>query len=129
MDNIQKVIASTTGALNRLQYRQDIHDDIRDHNIQILQQNSLQLKFEITVKLNNITQHPYPLNPPNITAQSLPPPFITTEVIYKYDRYTKNTIGFTSHFITHTQDYHTHVYSKIINFSPTPFSNNLKSKH
>ena len=28
----------------------------------------------------------------------------------------------TLHFITHTQDYHTHVYSKIINFSPTPFS-------
>ena len=73
-------------ALNRLQYRQDIHDDIREHNIQILQQNSLQLKFEITVKLNNIAQHPYPLNPPIITAQSLPPPFITTEVIYKDDR-------------------------------------------
>ena len=35
----------------------------------------------------------------------------------------------TSHFIIHTQDYHTHVYSKIINFSPTPFSSNLKSKH
>ena len=80
-------------ALNRLQYRQDIHDDIREHNIQILQQNSLQLKFEITVKLNNIVQHPLPLSPPNITAQSLPPPFITTELIYKYDRYTKNTIG------------------------------------
>ena len=81
-------------ALNRLQYRQDIHEDIRDHNIQILQQNSLQLKFEITIKLNNITQHPYPLNPPNITAQSLPPPFITTEVIYNNDRYTKKTIGY-----------------------------------
>ena len=36
-------------ALNRLQYRQDIHEDIRKHNIQILQQNSLQLKFEITL--------------------------------------------------------------------------------
>ena len=81
-------------ALNRLHYRQDIHEDIREHNIQILQQNSLQLKFEITVKLNNIVQHPFPLSPPNITAQSLPPPFITTEVIYKYDRYTKNTIGY-----------------------------------
>ena len=81
-------------ALKRLQYRQDIHEDIREHNIQILQQNSLQLKFEITIKLNNIVQHPYPLNPPNITAQLLPPPIITTEVIYKYDRYTKNTIGY-----------------------------------
>ena len=47
------------------------------------------MKFEITIKLNNIVQHPYPINPPNITAQLLPPPFITTEVIYKYDRYTK----------------------------------------
>ena len=81
-------------ALNRPQYRQDIHEDIRDDNIQILQQNSLQLKFEITIKLTNIVQHPYPLNPPNITAQSLPPPFITTEVIYKYDIYTKKTIGY-----------------------------------
>ena len=81
-------------ALNRLYYRQDIHEDIREHNVQILQQNSLQLKFEITIKLNNIVQHPYSLKPTNITAQSLPPPFITTEVIYKYDRYTKNTIGY-----------------------------------
>ena len=81
-------------ALNRLQYRQDVHEDIREHNIQILQQNSLQLKFEITVKLKNIVQHPFPLSPPNLTAQSLPPPFITTEVLYKYDRYTKNTIGY-----------------------------------
>ena len=39
-------------ALNRLKYRQDIHEDIREHNIQI--QNSLQLKFEITIKFNNI---------------------------------------------------------------------------
>ena len=30
-------------ALIRLQYRQDIHEDIREHNVQILQQNSLQL--------------------------------------------------------------------------------------
>ena len=81
-------------ALNRLQYRQDIHKKIQEHNIQMLQQNSLQLKFEITVRLNNTVQHPFPLSPPNILAQSLPPPFITTEVIYKYDRYTKNTIGY-----------------------------------
>ena len=38
-------------ALNRLQYRQDIHEDIREHNIQILQQKSLQLKFEIRSSL------------------------------------------------------------------------------
>ena len=81
-------------ALNRLQYRQHIHKDIQEHNIQIIHQNSLQLKFEITVRPNNIVQHLFPLIPPNITAQSLPPPFITTEVIHNYDRYTKNTNGY-----------------------------------
>ena len=48
-------------ALNRLQNRQDIHKDIREHNIQILHKNSLTLKFEITVRLNKIVQHPFPL--------------------------------------------------------------------
>ena len=81
-------------ALNRLQYRHDVHKDIQEYNIQILQQSSLTLKFEITGRLNNIVQHPYPLNFRNITAQSLPPPLITTEIIYKYDRYTEKTIGY-----------------------------------
>ena len=81
-------------ALKRLEYRQDINKDIQDHDIQILRQDNLTLKLEITVKLNNIVHHPVPLAPPNITAQSLPPPFITTEVIYKYDRYTKKTKGY-----------------------------------
>ena len=80
--------------LNRLQYRQDIHKDIQDHIIQTLTQDNLTLKFEITVKLNNIVHHPLPLAPPNITAQPLPPPFLTTEIIYKNDRYTKKTIGY-----------------------------------
>ena len=81
-------------ALNRLQYRHDINKAIQEDNIQILQQSSLTLKFELTRRLNKIVQHPFPLDPPNITAQSLPPPFITTEIIYKYDRYTKKTTGY-----------------------------------
>ena len=51
-------------ALNRLQYRQDIHKDIKEHNIQKLTQINLTLKFEITVRLNNIIHHPSPLAPP-----------------------------------------------------------------
>ena len=76
-------------ALNKLQYRHDIHKDIQEHNIQIITQDNLTLKFEITVKLNKVVYAPLPLAPPNITAQSLPPPFITAEIIYKYDRQTK----------------------------------------
>ena len=56
-------------ALNRLQYRHDIHKNIQERNVQINQQNSLILKFELTVRLNNIVQHPFPLDPPKITAQ------------------------------------------------------------
>ena len=81
-------------AKNRLQNREDTHKGIQEHNIQKHQQNSLTLKFEITVKLNKIVQHPFPLARPNITAQSLPPSIITTEIIYNYDRYTKKTIGY-----------------------------------
>ena len=55
-------------ALNRLQYRQGNQKDIQEHNIQILTQNKLTLKFEITVKLNNLVVHPLPLAPPNRTA-------------------------------------------------------------
>ena len=50
-------------ALNRLQNRHDIHKDIQEHNIQILQQSNLTLNFELTVRLKNIVQHPFPLGP------------------------------------------------------------------
>ena len=60
-------------AVHRFQYRHDIHKDTQEHNIQILQQSSLTLKFELTVRLNNIFQHPFPLDPPNITARSFSP--------------------------------------------------------
>ena len=77
-----------------MQYRHDIHKDVQEDNIQILTQDNLTLKNEITVKLNIKIHHLIPLAPTNIIAQSLPPPFITTEIIYKYDRYTKKTLGY-----------------------------------
>ena len=110
-------------ALNRLQYRQDIHEENREHNIQILQQNSLQLKIEITIKLNNIVQYPYLLNPPNITAQPLSRPFIKTEVIYKYDRYTKNTTGYITFYNPYSGLSYTCIFQHIF------FSNIFRPKH
>ena len=47
-------------ALNRLQYRHDIHKDIQEHNIQIIIQDNLTLKFEITVKINRLVDRPHP---------------------------------------------------------------------
>ena len=49
--------------LNRLQHRQDIHKDLREHNVQILTKDDLILNFKITVRLNNIIHHPLPLAP------------------------------------------------------------------
>ena len=50
-----------------------------------LTEDNSKVNIEITVKLN----HYHYLHPPNITARSLSTPFITTEIVYKYDRYTK----------------------------------------
>ena len=47
-------------ALNRLQCRQYKHKDIQEHNNQIFHQNSLTLRFEITVRLNNTVQQTFP---------------------------------------------------------------------
>ena len=80
---------------------------------------SLTLKCEITVKLNNLVHHPFPLAPPNITAQSLPPSFITTEIIYKHDRLKKRHFD-TSHSITHIQYYPTHIFLNKLSPSNPP---------
>ena len=98
-----------------MQYRQGNHKDIQEHNIQILTQNKLTLKFEITVKLNNLVVHPLPLAPPNKTAQSVPSQAsqqklsINTIVIQKRHMDTSQSI-------IHIQDYPTHVFFNILLF-------------
>ena len=57
-------------ALKRLQRRHDIHKELLEHNIQILTQDNLTLKFEKTVKIKSLNHQPLHLAPPNITAQS-----------------------------------------------------------
>ena len=53
----------STPSINILQYRQYIQKDIQEHKKQLLTQDNLTLKFEITVRLNNITHHSLPLAP------------------------------------------------------------------
>ena len=109
-------------ALNSLQYRHDNQKDIQEHNIQILTQDNLTLKFEVTVKLNNLVYHPLPLAPPNITAQTLPPPFITTEIIYKHDRYTRKTLGYITFYNPYSGLSYTCVFYNPSPSNPTPFT-------
>ena len=61
-------------ALNRLQYRHDVHKDTQKIFFQIFTQHNLCVKFEITVKLNNLVHHPFTLSPTNMRARSLTPP-------------------------------------------------------
>ena len=111
-------------ALSRLQNRYDIHKDIQEHNVQILTQDNFTLEFESTVKLNNLVHRPLPLAQPNITAQSLPPPFITTESIYKYDRYTKKTLGYIPFYQPYSGLSYTCIFKLSLSFKPSTFFQN-----
>ena len=44
--------------MNRLQYRHEFRKDIKEPSNQVIAQQSLNLKFEITVKLNKFLHHP-----------------------------------------------------------------------
>ena len=105
-------------ALNRLQYRQDIHKDIQEDNIQKLTQDNLTLKFEITVRINNIIHNPLSLASPHLKPQKSSTNTIDTQ---------KRQLD-VSLFIIHTQDYHTHVSSKDTNFSVPSISQLLKTR-
>ena len=115
-------------ALNRLQLRHDIRRDKQEHNIQILTQDNITFKFEITVELNNLVHYPLPLAPPKITAQSLAPPFITTEIIYKYDRYTKKTLGYITFYNPYSGLSYTCIFKSFFSSKPYVFLNFQKQQ-
>ena len=83
----------------------------RHTGTQILRQDNLTLKFEITVKFKNLVLYPLSLAPPNITAQGLTPSFITTKIIYKYDRYTKKTLGYITFYNPYSGLSYTYIFS------------------
>ena len=81
-------------ALNNLKNRHDIHKNIQEDSIQMISKQSLIFKLKLIINLNSLVNHPLPLSPPDIAAQFLSFHFLTTEFIYKYERYTKKTIVF-----------------------------------
>ena len=62
--------------------------------------------------MNNLVHQPLPLAPPNITAQSLPPPFITTDLSINTIDIQKRHLN-ASPSVTHFQDNPTFVLLKI----------------
>ena len=63
---------------------------------------SLELHFQSTIRYNTIFNHPFHATTPSITTRTTPPPFICTELIYKFDRYTQQTLGFATFYNPHT---------------------------
>ena len=70
--------------------------------LNVLATPSLELKFNKTIKYNTIFNHPFHATTPSIVTTTTPAPFICIEFIYKFDRYTKQTLGFATLYNPHT---------------------------
>ena len=74
----------------------------RNTALEVLATPSLELKFNTTIKYGTIFNHPFHATTPSIITTTTPAPFICTEIIYKFDRYTKQTLGFATFYNPHT---------------------------
>ena len=70
--------------------------------LNVLATPSLELKFNTTIKYNTIFNHPFHATTPSIVTTTIPAPFICIEFINKFDRYTKQTLGFAIFYNPHT---------------------------
>ena len=92
----------TNWARERLKHTLNLTTGQRQNAINVLSTPSLELHFQSTIKYNTIFNHPFHAATPSITTRTTPPPFICTEFIYKFDRYTQQTLGFVSLYNPHT---------------------------
>ena len=74
----------------------------RNAALNVLATPSLELKFNTTIKYNTIFNHPFHATTPSIVTTTIPAPFICIEFIYKFDRYTKQTLEFATFYNPHT---------------------------
>ena len=74
----------------------------RNTALEVLATPSLELKLNTTIKYDTIFNHPFHATTPSIITTTTPAPFICTEFIYKFDGYTKQTLGFATFYNPHT---------------------------
>ena len=74
----------------------------RNTALEVLATPSLELKFNTTIKYGTIFNHTFQTTTPSIITTTIPTPFICTEFIYTFDRYTKQTLGFATFYNPHT---------------------------
>ena len=75
----------------------------RNSALEVLATPSLELKFNTTIKYDTIFNHPFHATTPSIvTTTTTPAPFICIDFVYKFHRYTKQTLGFATFYNPHT---------------------------
>ena len=74
----------------------------RNAALNVLASPSLELKFNTTIKYDTVFNHPFHATTPSIVTTTLPAPFICIDFVYKFDRYTKQTLGFATIYNPHT---------------------------
>ena len=74
----------------------------RNAALNVLATPSLELIFNTTIKYDTVFNHPFHATTPSLVTTTLPAPFICIDFIYKFDRYTKQTLGFATFYNPHT---------------------------
>ena len=92
----------TNWARNRLTNTLNLTARQRNSALEVLATPSLELKFNTTIKYNTIFNHPFHATTPSIVTTTIPAPFICIDFVYKFDRYTKQTLGFATFYNPHT---------------------------
>ena len=84
----------TNCSRNRLTNTLNLTHRQRNSALEVLATPSLEVKFNTTIKYDTIFNHPFHATTPSIVTTTTPAPFICIDFVYKFDRYTKQTLGF-----------------------------------
>ena len=84
----------TNWARDRLAHTMNVTTRQRQNSLNVFATPSLELLFQSTIRYSTIFNHPFHATKPSNLTRTTPPPFICTEFIYKFDRYTQQTLGF-----------------------------------
>ena len=92
----------TNWSKNRITNTINLTHRQRNTTLEVLATPPLELKFNATIRYNTIFNHPFHATTTSIITTTTPAPFICIDFIYKFDRYTKQTLGFATSYNPHT---------------------------
>ena len=92
----------TNWSRSRLENTLNLTTRQRNTALNVLATPTLELKFNTTIKYDTIFNHPFHATTPSIVTTTTPAPFVCIDFVYKFDRYTKQTLGFATFYNPHT---------------------------